>query len=90
MPGRWSRSSGSGWRTGRRRVSTSSACRHASGARADERLRSGAPLTEVLDYLGIPKSARPVVESVFSGPRSYVEVVAGCRRDGRHAAPKSG
>ena len=55
------------------------------GARADERLRSGAPLAEVPDYLGIPESARPVVDSVFAGPRSYVEIVAGCRRDGRHA-----
>jgi hypothetical protein len=60
------------------------------GARADERLRSGAPLTEVLDYLGIPESARPVVESVFGGPRSYVEIVAGCRRDGRHATTEVG
>lgn len=60
------------------------------GARADERLRSGAPLAEVLDYLGIPESARPVVESVFSGPRSYVEVVAGCHRDGRHATTEVG
>jgi hypothetical protein len=60
------------------------------GARADERLRNGAPLAEVLDYLGIPKSARAVVESVFSGPRSYVEIVAGCRRDGRHASTEVG
>ncbi|WP_156687492.1 ESX secretion-associated protein EspG [Mycobacterium sp. Marseille-P9652] len=60
------------------------------GARADERLRAGAPLTEVLDYLGVPRSARPVVESVFTGPRSYVEVVAGCRRDGRHATTEVG
>ena len=60
------------------------------GARADERLRSGAPLAEVLDYLGIPKSARPVVESVFAGPRSYVEIVAGCHRDGRHATTEVG
>jgi hypothetical protein len=60
------------------------------GSRADERLRSGAPLTEVLDYLGIPESARPVVESVFCGPRSYVEIVAGCRRDGRHATTEVG
>ncbi|MEY8018386.1 ESX secretion-associated protein EspG [Mycobacterium servetii] len=60
------------------------------GARADERLRSGVPLPEVLDYLGIPDSARPVVESVFTGPRSYVEVVAGCRRDGRHATTEVG
>ncbi|MBW0016385.1 MAG: ESX secretion-associated protein EspG [Mycobacterium sp.] len=60
------------------------------GARADERLRSGTPLAEVLDYLGIPASARPVVESVFTGPRSYVEIVAGCRRDGRHATTEVG
>ncbi len=60
------------------------------GARADERLRSGASLSEVLDYLGIPESARPVVESVFSGPRSYVEIVAGCHRDGQHATTEVG
>jgi hypothetical protein len=60
------------------------------GARADERLRSGAPLAEVLDYLGIPESARTVVESVFTGPRSYVEVVAGCHRDGQHATTEVG
>jgi hypothetical protein len=60
------------------------------GARADERLRNGGSLAEVLDYLGIPQSARPVVESVFSGPRSYVEVVAGCRHDGQHASTEVG
>lgn len=60
------------------------------GVRADERLRSGAPLAEVLDYLGIPASARPVVESVFTGPRSYVEIVAGCNRDGRHTTTEVG
>ena len=60
------------------------------GARADERLRSGAPLAEVLDYLGIPRSARSVVESVFAGPRSYVEIVDGCHRDGRHATTEVG
>lgn len=60
------------------------------GARADERLRAGEPLTEVLDYLGIPASARAVVESVFSGPRSYVEIVAGCNRDGRHTTTDVG
>ncbi len=60
------------------------------GARADERLRSGAPLGEVFDYLGIPASARPVVESVFSGSRSYVEIVAGCNRDGRHTTTEVG
>jgi hypothetical protein len=60
------------------------------GARADERLRSGASLPDVLDYLGIPESARPVVESVFAGPRSYVEIVAGCHRDGQHATTEVG
>lgn len=60
------------------------------GARADERLRAGAPLAEVLDYLGIPISARAVVESVFTGPRSYVEIVAGCNRDGRHTTTEVG
>jgi len=60
------------------------------GARADERLRNGAALAEVLDYLGIPKSARAVVESVFTGPRSYVEIVAGCSRDGRHDSTEVG
>jgi hypothetical protein len=60
------------------------------GARADERLRAGTSLEEILGYLGIPKSARPVVESVFTGPRSYVEIVAGCRRDGRHATTEVG
>src|SRR5271168_735802 len=60
------------------------------GARADERLRNGAALAEVLDYLGIPRSARPVVESVFTGPRSYVEIVAGCRHDGQHASTEVG
>jgi hypothetical protein len=60
------------------------------GARADERLRAGTPLSEVLDYLGIPASARAVVESVFFGPRSYVEIVAGCHRDGQHATTEVG
>ena len=60
------------------------------GARADERLRSGGSLAEVIDYLGIPQSARPVVESVFTGPRSYVEIVAGCRHDGQHASTEVG
>ena len=60
------------------------------GARADERLRNGAALAEVLDYLGIPRSARSVVESVFTGPRSYVEIVAGCHRDGQHASTEVG
>src|SRR5271163_1847297 len=60
------------------------------GARADERLRNGGALTEVLDNLGIPKSAHPVVESVFTGPRSYVEIVAGCHHDGQHTSTEVG
>ncbi|MFZ1161898.1 ESX secretion-associated protein EspG [Mycobacterium sp.] len=60
------------------------------GARADERLRNGASLTEVLDYLGIPRSARSVVEAVFTGPRSYVEIVAGRHHDGQHASTEVG
>lgn len=60
------------------------------GARADERLRAGTALPEVLEYLGIPRAARPVVESVFTGPRSYVEIVAGQRRDGRHDTTEVG
>lgn len=60
------------------------------GARADERLRNGTSLVEVLDYLGIPQSARPVVESVFNGPRSYVEIVAGCRHEGQHSSTEVG
>jgi ESX secretion-associated protein EspG len=60
------------------------------GARADERLRDGASLAEVVGYLGIPQSARPVVESVFTGPRSYVEIVAGCHHDGQHASTEVG
>ena len=52
------------------------------GARADEQLRGGAELPGVLDYLGITGAARDVVSSVFTGPRSYVEIVAGQNRDG--------
>lgn len=60
------------------------------GVRADERLRAGAELTEVLEYLAIPQSARAVVESVFAGPRSYVEVVAGCDSNGQHTTTEVG
>jgi EspG family len=60
------------------------------GARADERLRAGAQVTGVLEFLGVPALARPVVESVFSGPRSYVEIVAGQRRHGEHATSEVG
>ncbi len=60
------------------------------GARADDQLRTGTPLAEVLSFLGIPDSARAVVESVFTGARSYVEIVAGCRHDGQHATTEVG
>jgi hypothetical protein len=60
------------------------------GVRADERLRNGAPLAEVLGYLAVPESARPIVESVFAGERSYVEVVAGCDNNGQHATTEVG
>ena len=52
------------------------------GARADEQIRNGTPLTEVLEFLGIPVSARPVVEAAFDPRRTYVEIVAGQHRDG--------
>ncbi|MCV7177749.1 ESX secretion-associated protein EspG [Mycolicibacterium sphagni] len=52
------------------------------GVRADERLRAGADVDGVLASLGLPPSAIPVVHSVFSGPRSYVEVRAGSAHDG--------
>lgn len=49
----------------------------AVGARADQRLRAGAALIDVLDHLGIPESAWPVARAAVEGPRHYVEVVAG-------------
>ena len=53
-----------------------------AGARADERIRNGASVHDMLDYLGIPPSARPVVVAAFSGDRTYVEIVGGQHRDG--------
>lgn len=61
-----------------------------AGARADEKLRNGAELTEVLEYLGIPASARQAVEAVFTGRRSYVEIVAGEHRDGHRVSTEVG
>ena len=60
------------------------------GARADERIRNGAAVAEVLDFLGIPNAAREVVASVFADRRSYVEIVAGQRRDGHHVSTDVG
>lgn len=62
----------------------------AAGARADEQIRNGTPLTEVLEFLGVPGSARPVVESVFDGRRTYVEIVAGEHRDGHRVTTQVG
>ncbi len=52
------------------------------GVRADEQIRNGTPLPEVLEYLGIPASARAVVEAAYGPRRTYVEIVAGQHRDG--------
>ena len=60
------------------------------GARADEQIRNGAPLSEVLEYLGIPASARPVVEAAFDRSRTYVEIVAGQHRDGHRISTDVG
>lgn len=62
----------------------------AVGARADEQIRNGTPLTEVLGFLGVPASARPIVEAVFDGRRTYVEIVAGEHRDGHRVTTQVG
>jgi hypothetical protein len=49
------------------------------GARADERLRAGVAPTDVIDHLGVPESARGVLEAV-----------AGQRRDGHEATTDVG
>lgn len=60
------------------------------GARADEQIRSGVPLRDVLEYLGIPPSARPVVEAAFDQRRTHVEIVAGQHRDGHRVSTDVG
>lgn len=60
------------------------------GARADERLRAGADIDAVLDQLGVPPSAAAVVRSVFTGGSDYLEIRAGCARDGRHQLSEVG
>ncbi|OBF42099.1 secretion protein EspG [Mycolicibacterium peregrinum] len=62
----------------------------AAGGRADEQIRNGTPLTEVLGFLGVPASARPIVEAVFDGRRTYVEIVAGEHRDGHRVTTQVG
>jgi len=60
------------------------------GAKADEQIRNGASVRDMLDYLGIPASARPVVVAAFKDSRSYVETVAGQHRDGRRVSTDVG
>lgn len=49
------------------------------GERADRALREGADLARVMEYLGVPESARGIVRAVLEGPSRYVEVMAGQR-----------
>lgn len=60
------------------------------GARADEKLRNGATLDDVIEFLGIPPSARDVVEAAYATDRSYVEIVAGDHRDGHRVSTDVG
>ncbi|WP_006241690.1 ESX secretion-associated protein EspG [Mycolicibacterium tusciae] len=61
-----------------------------TGARADEQLRGGAELDEVMEFLAIPQKARAVVEAAYSTDRSYVEIVAGDQRDGHRVSTNVG
>lgn len=60
------------------------------GARADERLRRGESLDDVMDHLGIPPTAHAVVRAAFAPGRSYVEIVAGDHRDGHRVSTDVG
>lgn len=61
-----------------------------AGAGADEQLRNGVELPEVLDFLGVPPSAHDVVEAAYAPDRSYVEIVAGDHRDGHRISTDVG
>jgi hypothetical protein len=61
-----------------------------TGARADEQLRNGAAFEDVIEFLGIPASARAVVEAAYAADRTYVEVVAGDHRDGHRVSTDVG
>jgi EspG family len=61
-----------------------------AGARADEQLRNGATLADVVEFLGIPSSAHAVVEAAYASGRSYVEIVAGDHRDGHRVSTDVG
>jgi hypothetical protein len=60
------------------------------GARADEKLRLGADLAEIVDFLGIPPASRHVVAAAYAPGRSYVEIVAGDHRDGHRVSTDVG
>jgi hypothetical protein len=60
------------------------------GAKADERLRQGAELAEIVDFLGIPPASRHVVAAAYAPGRSYVEIVAGDHRDGHRVSTDVG
>lgn len=61
-----------------------------AGAKADEQIRNGASVRDMLDFLGVPPNARPVVVAAFEEPRTYVEIVAGQHRDGHRVATDVG
>lgn len=61
-----------------------------TGARADEQLRDGAALDDVIEFLGIPATARAVVTAAYAPDRSYVEIVAGDHRDGHRVSTNVG
>jgi hypothetical protein len=61
-----------------------------TGAKADQQIRAGTPVRDLLDFLGVPSSARPVVLAAFEGSRSYVEIVAGRHRDGHRIGTEVG
>ncbi|MGP4057914.1 ESX secretion-associated protein EspG [Mycobacterium sp. 4D054] len=60
------------------------------GAKADDQIRRGATARDLLDYLGVPPSARPVVVAAFEQARTYVEIVAGQHRDGHRVSTDVG
>lgn len=60
------------------------------GAKADDQIRNGASVRDLLDFLGVPPSARPVVVAAFEDARTYVEIVAGQHRDGHRISTDIG
>lgn len=61
-----------------------------AGAKADNQIRNGASVRDLLDFLGVPSSARPVVVAAFEDARTYVEIVAGQHRDGHRVSTDVG